>query len=93
MNWLDLKLGGRMLAKHPGLTIVGGFAMAFAIWVGVVIFQLASLMFFPTLPLANGDRIVELKLQDVATNKPEPKELYEFTSWRGSLRTVENLGA
>src|SRR5688572_1323045 len=28
---LDLKLGGRMLVKYPGLTIVGGLAMAFAI--------------------------------------------------------------
>ena len=27
---LDLKLGGRMLVKYPGLTIVGGLAMAFA---------------------------------------------------------------
>src|SRR5688572_3751334 len=29
---LDLKLGGRMLVKYPGLTVVGGLAMAFAIW-------------------------------------------------------------
>ncbi len=28
---LDLKLGGRMLVKYPGLTMVGGLAMAFAI--------------------------------------------------------------
>ena len=43
MKWfdgfsLDLKLGGRMLVKYPGLTIVGGLAMAFAICVGTVIF-------------------------------------------------------
>jgi hypothetical protein len=30
---LDLRLGARMLVKYPGLTIVGGLAMAFAIWV------------------------------------------------------------
>src|SRR3712207_1653211 len=28
---MDLKLGGRMLVKYPGLTIVGGMAMAYAI--------------------------------------------------------------
>jgi hypothetical protein len=28
---LDLKLGFRMLVKHPGLTLVGGLAMPFAI--------------------------------------------------------------
>src|SRR4051794_13385067 len=34
---MDLKLGGRMLVKYPGLALVGGVAMAFAISVGLVI--------------------------------------------------------
>src|SRR5688572_30541822 len=29
---LDFKLGGRMLVKYPGITIVGGLAMAFGIF-------------------------------------------------------------
>ncbi len=33
-SWLDVKLGTRLLARYPGLTFVGGLAMAFAIWVG-----------------------------------------------------------
>src|SRR5688500_15685282 len=37
---LDFRLGGRMLVKYPGLTIVGGLAMAFAICVGAVVFQM-----------------------------------------------------
>ena len=45
---MDLKLGGRMLVKYPGLTIVGGLAMAFAIWVGIVIFQVVGLFTHPT---------------------------------------------
>ncbi len=93
MNWLDFKLGGRMLVKYPGLTIVGGFAMAFAILVGIVIFQFAGLFIYPSLPLANGDRIVALGLQDVAQNEEEPQALFDFISWNESLRTVDNLGA
>ena len=93
MNWLDLKLGGRMLVKYPGLTIVGGFAMAFAILVGIVIFQFAGLFLFPSLPLPNGDRIVELSLHDVSANQTEPKALYDFVSWRDSLHTIDQLGA
>ena len=93
MNWLDFKLGGRMLVKYPGLTIVGGLAMSFAILVGIVIFQFAGLFIYPSLPLANGDRIVALGLQDVAENEEEPKALFDFISWKESLRTVENLGA
>jgi predicted permease len=93
MNWLDIKLGGRMLVKYPGLTVVGGLAMAFAIWVGIVIFQFAGLFLYPSLPLPNGDRIVKVTLQDVAQNEPEAKALYDFVSWRDSLRSIDNLGA
>src|SRR5687768_9945038 len=93
MNWLDFKLGGRMLVKYPGLTIVGGLAMAFAILVGIVIFQFASLFLCPSLPLPNGDRIVQLTIQDVVENKSEERALYDFMAWRDSLRTIEHLGA
>ena len=54
---MDLKLGGRMLMKYPGLTIVGGLAMAFAIWAGLVIFQVVSLFTNPALPLSQGGRL------------------------------------
>jgi len=47
-----------MLVKYPGLTIVGGLAMAFAISVGTVIFEVVMLLVHPTLPLSAGERIV-----------------------------------
>lgn len=93
MNWLDFKLGARMLVKYPGLTVVGGFAMAFAILVGIVIFQFAGIFVFPSLPLPNADRIVELRLHDVLENEDEPRALHDFLSWQDSLRTITNLGA
>ncbi|MGH7678299.1 MAG: hypothetical protein ACRENU_07525 [Gemmatimonadaceae bacterium] len=39
-----MKLGARMLRKYPGLTFIGGLAMAFAIWTGAVIFQILTLV-------------------------------------------------
>ena len=33
-SMLDLRLGGRMLVKHPALTVIGTIAVAFAIAVG-----------------------------------------------------------
>lgn len=93
MNSLDIKLGGRMLLKYPGLTLVGGLAMAFAILVGIVVFQFAGLFLYPSLPLPNGDRIVALGVQDVAENEEEPRALFDFLSWKESLQTVDNLGA
>ena len=90
---LDLKLGGRMLVKYPGLTVVGGLAMAFAICVGTVIFQVLALLLAPSLPLPAGDRIVEIRNRDVVANNDEPRALYDFGVWRGTLRSVTELGA
>jgi predicted permease len=89
----DLKLAGRLLVKYPGLTIVGGLAMSFAICVGIVIFQVLGLFVYPSLPLSRGDRIVEIRLWDVATNQREGQALYDFVAWRDALQTVTELGA
>jgi len=90
---MDLKLGGRMLVKYPGLTIVGGVAMAFAISVGLVIFQVVSLFTNPTLPLSQGARLVEIRSTDVAANVQEKKVLHDLLEWRQSLRSLTDVGA
>ena len=89
----DLKLGGRMLVKYPGLTVVGGLAMGFAICVGAVIFQVLSTVFYPSLPLPVGDRLVQIRNWDAAAVNGEPRVLYDFNVWRGSLRSVTEIGA
>jgi putative ABC transport system permease protein len=89
----DLKIGGRMLVKYPGLTIVGGVAMAFAIWVGIVIFQVVGLFVHPTLPLPEGARLVEIRSMDVAASVQEEKILHDFLEWRQSLRSLTEVGA
>jgi predicted permease len=93
MHWLDLKLGGRLLVKYPGLTIVGGLAMAFAIWVGIVIFQVVGLFVHPTLPLPQGARLVEIQTIDLAANAEEEKVLHDYIEWRQSLRSLTDIGA
>jgi predicted permease len=90
---MDLKLGGRMLVKYPGLTLVGGVAMAFAIWVGLVIFQVVSLFTNPTLPVSEGARLVEIRTIDVAENAQEEKVLHDVLEWRQSLRSLTDVGA
>jgi predicted permease len=90
---MDLRLGVRMLVKFPGLTIVGGVAMAFAIWVGIVIFQIVGLFVHPTLPLSQGARLVEIRSQDVAQNVQEERLLHDFLEWRQSLRSLTDVGA
>lgn len=93
ISWLDLKLGFRMLVKYPGLTLVGGVAMAFAICVGAGTFGFLSLLVSPTLPLDDGDRVVAVRNWDAAENRAEPQVLRDFVSWREELRSIEDLGA
>ena len=90
---LDLKLGFRMLVKYPGLTLVGGFAMAFAVWVGVVVFEMVGVVVDPALPLPGGERVVQVGAWDVAANEKEPRVIHDFLAWRRALTTVTDLGA
>ena len=90
---LDLKLGGRMLVKYPGLTLVGGLAMAFAIWAGTIAFVMVGQFLYPTLPLPQGERVVQIHSWDAAANEVEERKLADFLVWRGGVRTVADLGA
>lgn len=93
MSWLDVKLGLRMLARYPGLTLVGGLAMAFAIATGAVAFELVTQIARPTLPLADGHRIVSMQLWHAQSSGVEMRALRDFGMWRRELETVEDLGA
>jgi len=93
VSWLDFKLGFRMLARYPGLTLVGGLAMAFAIWVGAGTFELVTQLLRPTIPLAEGRRIVGLQLWDAAANRAERQLVHDVAAWRESLASVKDVGA
>jgi putative ABC transport system permease protein len=92
-SWLDLKLGLRMLVKYPGLTLVGGLAMAFAIWVGAGTFEAIRQLVFPAIPLPDANRIVVLQNWDASANRPELRATHDFVAWRSSLQSVQDLGA
>ena len=89
---LDLKLGFRMLVKYPGLTLVGGLAMAFGIWFGAVTFHMFGLITSTKLPLPDGDRIVKILNWDSKTSQEEDRVLYDYQLWR-SARSITDLGA
>ncbi|HSK20570.1 MAG TPA: FtsX-like permease family protein [Longimicrobiales bacterium] len=89
---LDLKLGFRMLVKYPGLTLVGGLAMAFGIWFGAVTFQMFGLVTSTKLPLPDGDRIVKIQNWDSKELEDEDRVLYDYQLWR-SARSITDLGA
>jgi predicted permease len=90
---LDVRLGSRMLVKYPGLTLVGGLAMAFAVWAGATTFELVGLFVNPSLPLPGGERIVQIRNWNVAEGGTDPRALRDFAVWREQLRSVTDIGA
>jgi len=90
---LDLRLGARMLAKSPGLTLVGGFGLAVAIGVSAGAFALVNSIFFPEVPLAEGDRIVSIVNRDPLRTVYDKRVLHDFGIWQRELRSVVDLGA
>jgi putative ABC transport system permease protein len=89
----DLKLGARMLAKYPGLTIAGGLTLAIAIGLGAAWYDLSGEMFRPALSLPNGDRIVRIRIVSALTGDIESRVLHEYAAWRRQLRTLDEFGA
>ena len=92
ISWMDVKLGVRMLIKYPGLSLVGGLAMAFAIAVGAAAFEFVNQVVSPALPLPEGHRIVAIRLWHTSVHGVEEQALWDYTTWRGRLETVDDLG-
>src|SRR5689334_2039863 len=90
---LDVKLGARMIVKHPGLTVVGTFAVAFAIAIGTTAFEIATQVLFPAIPLPNGDAIVVLRNWNTQRNAPVGASPRDYTRWTTSVTTVTDVGA
>ena len=90
---LDLRLGGRMLVKHPALTAIATIAVAFAIAVGTVGFEIARQALWPTIPLPDGNAIVALRNWNVADNASVPASRRDYELWRDGLSTITDLSA
>lgn len=90
---LDVTLAWRMLGKYPGLTLIGGLALAVAIGVGAAWYDITGKVLSPRIPLPDGDRLVAIETQDSRANRPESRVMHDFLVWRSELRTIAGLGA
>ena len=93
MSWLDFKLGLRMLARYPALTVVASVAMALGIAIGATVFQVVSEAIFPDHPYAEVDRIVGLQNMNTRSVRVDRRALHDFATWKDQLGSVEFLGA
>ena len=92
VSWLDFKLGFRMLGKYPGLTIVGGIAIAFAVAVGATAFEFITQYLHPRMGIPDADRFVAVRLwsRTIGTDR---HTVHDVVRWRHELETIESLGA
>jgi predicted permease len=91
---LDVRLGVRMLRKHPGLALVGVLGMAVAIAVAAGVFSLVRTMTDPAIPLHEGERIVKVFNLDLSTDDGSSEtHLHDLQAWRTDVRAVEDFGA
>jgi putative ABC transport system permease protein len=92
-SWLDFKVGFRMLARYPGLTLVGTIAIAVAIALGTIYFEAVNKYQNPRLPIPDGDRVVSIRNWDVNAVAADERLLHDFAIWREQVKTIEHLGA
>jgi putative ABC transport system permease protein len=90
---LDLRLAIRMLARYPGLTLVGCAAMAFGLGAAVGAFEIRTQVVAPSLPLDQGSRIVGVRSYDTSLNRPVPATPHDFTAWRDALTSITDVSA
>jgi putative ABC transport system permease protein len=93
MSVLDFKLGLRMLRRYPGITVIGTVAMAVAIALGMLYVEGLHKGLNPTLPVAEGDRIVTVRYWDVGKRTVDDRSLHDFAIARTNLKTIEHVGA
>ena len=82
-----------MLARYPGLTLVGTVAIAVAIALSSIYFEVVNKWQNPRLPVREAERVVSIRNWDAEAVAPEGRTLNDFATWREQVKTVQNLGA
>ncbi len=89
---LDIKLGVRLLFRHPGLTLVSTVALATGIAIVAGFHAGTEFVVRPVLPDAEGERIVGLWNHDVALSDRGKQTLGDMLAWRQELTSVHDVG-
>jgi putative ABC transport system permease protein len=90
---LDFRLGARMMAKYPGLTLISGIGMAVGIAIATGYGSVMSVLMESSLPLPGGDRIVALQNWDTKFNRRGQARAHDFVAWRDGVKGVRDIGA
>jgi putative ABC transport system permease protein len=89
---VDVKLGARMLLKHPLMTLVSVVSLAVGIPVGLAPMAMIDAMEAP-LPVHQGDRVLGLRYWNREQSQAVSGSEYDYALWREELRSFKGLGA
>jgi putative ABC transport system permease protein len=95
VSWLDVKLGVRMFARYPGLSLVSVIGMAVAIAIGTGYYAAARTMMDSTLPFDPEGRVVVIRTR-VLAGQPglgAGASMHDFEHWRSELKSFSDIGA
>lgn len=92
VSWLDVKLGLRMLPKHPVTAVAAIFALSVGIPAAMVPMQFSDTLERP-IPEDDDDRIRSVRYWDVATAQPVAPTYFELAEWQDGLTSFEAIGA
>jgi predicted permease len=90
---MDFKLGARMLAKYPALSLIGGAGLAVGVAIGAAFFAFLYSFLYATLPVEGGERIVALENWDIDANDEMRRSMHDLAMWRREMKTVGEIGA
>lgn len=91
-SWLDVKLGLRMLTRHPGLTLAAGFALAVGIPVGLAPGHGARVFETPP-PYDDPGRLQIVKNMDRARGGWTRTTAADYVRWSESASSFDDLAA
>jgi putative ABC transport system permease protein len=92
-SWLDFKVGLRMLARYPVLTVVGTVAIAVAIALGALYFEAINKWQNPKLPIRDANSVISILNWDAGELDIEPRSLHDFSVFRQQAKSIEHMGA
>src|SRR5688572_28697099 len=90
---VDFKLGARMLAKYPALSLFGGAGLAVGVAIGAGFFAFLYSFLYATLPVEGGERIVALENWDIDANDEMRRSMHDLVTRRREMKTVGEIGA